>query len=182
MKKPLDTRKTLIALAVIVLSFGALIWQVADYQGKQAKLQTLFSEEQTLEWRAAPDKERKAALSSITNQLDAFKREDYLTASKYQSQALRHNFPDAKTFGEMIKKGYPQFARSRSVAFGAAQIDKSGKVFRVPVSVIGADGLSADALYVMILEDGLWRVSGVSGGNARTKPQPKENTTESTKV
>lgn len=173
----MDKRKTLIALAVIVLSFGALIWQVADYQRKQAELQILSSGAPMLEWRAPTANERKAALSSIKNQLDAFKRDDYTAATKYQSKALRQNFPSVKTFQQMIKAGYPQFARYNSVTFGSDQIDKSGKFFQVPVSVTGADGVKADALYMMIFEDGIWRVSGVSGGNAQVKPQTKDTTT-----
>ncbi len=175
MKKQMDKRKTLIALAVIVLSFGALLWQVTDYQRKQAELQILLSEAPMLQWRPPTDKERKAALFSIKNQLEAFKRDDYTAATKYQSKGLRQNFPDVKTFQKMIKAGYPQFARYKSVTFGSDQIDKSGKFFQVPVSVTGADGVKAEALYMMIFEDGLWRVGGVSGGG-RIRIKPKDTT------
>ncbi len=173
MKKSLDTRKTLLALAVIFLSFGALGWQIMDYQRKQAEAQILFSEAPTLEWRAATAKERDAALSSIKNQLDAFKSNDSVTATKYQSKNLRANFRSPQEFGAMIKKGYPQFASYKSVTFGSAQIDKSGKYFQVPVTVTGTDGVKADAHYMMIFEEGLWRVSGVDGGIKR-QPKPRQ--------
>lgn len=174
MKTPKDTRKILISLAVILLSFGALLWQIVDYRGRQAALQAALSEARLLEWRVPTAKERDAALSSIKKQLEAFKRDDYAAASTYQSKALRENSGNVKTFQKMIKDGYPQFARYQSVVFGSEQIDKSGKFFQVPVTVTGSDGLKADALYLMILEEGIWRVSSVQGGRKRpSKPQKK---------
>jgi hypothetical protein len=163
MKQPTDTRKAFVALAILILSLGALTWQVLVYRHHEAMTEAASK---PMEWRVATEQERHAALSSIKNQLDAFKRDDYEAAMKYQSNGLRQNFPSAKVFRHMITNGYPQFAHYKSVTFGSEQIDTSGKFFEVPVIVVDSHGVKADALYDLIMEEGLWRVNGVQGGTA----------------
>lgn len=170
MKKTPDKRQLIIALAIILLSVGALLWQVSDFQKRHAKMMAENSEsspDQTLnlQWRTATRQEREPVLASIKNQLEAFKRDDYEAALKYQSHALRFHFPDAKEFRHMIQSGYPQFAHYKKVGFGSEQIDKNRKFFKVPVTVTGKDGIMVGAVYNMIYENGVWRISGVEGGN-----------------
>jgi len=121
--------------------------------------------------RPATAKERQAATRSILGQLDAFRRDDYKTAISYQSKALHRNFASEKVFRDMIRQSYPQFARYKTVRFGAATVQGKGKeaVVQIPIVLVGEDGVKVDATYFMIEEKGIYRVSGVGGG---AQPNP----------
>ena len=169
-----ETRKVVIALLVLVVSLGALGWQMLAHRQRMADAEAAFREEQApIQWRKATEAERKAVLASITNQLEAFKRDDYKAATQYQSEGLRRNFATAADFRTMMQRAYPQFAHYKSVQFGAMQADTRGKLATVPVKLTGRDGVQVAAVYQMVLEDGVWRVSGVSGGT-NPAPAPKK--------
>lgn len=117
-------------------------------------------------WRSATGAARRDAIASIRSQLDAFRRDDYAGAMRYQSAGLRRNFPSMKAFRNMMKLHYPQFARYRNARFGPARSDLKGRRVAVPVAVTGRDGVRVGALYVMIREGDIFRVEGVK---ARTR-------------
>lgn len=119
--------------------------------------------------RPATALERQSAIRSIQGQLDAFRRNDYESAIKYQSQALHRNFASPQVFQSMIEGSYPQFADYKSVIFGPATAlgkDKNATI-AVPIILIGQDGVKVEATYMMTKEYGAYRVSGVSGGSRR---------------
>ena len=70
--------------------------------------------------RKATADERQGAIRSILAQLDAFRRDDYQSAAKYQSSSLRRNFGSTAAFQSVIEKSYPQFADYKSATFGNA--------------------------------------------------------------
>jgi hypothetical protein len=126
----------------------------------------------TLQWRAAAAKERGAAIASVVAQLKAFKTDDYELAVKYQSSALKQNFPSVQEFRRVIQNSYPEFAHYKTANFGAARATKNGAIIELPIILVGSNGATVRAVYSMILENGSYRVSGVSGGNAR-QPAPE---------
>jgi hypothetical protein len=126
-------------------------------------------------WRAASAKERGAAIRSIVAQLEAFKADRYDLAVTFQSSGLKRNFPSVDRFRSMMQTTYPQFARYKKASFGAARSASNGKVVEIPIVLTGEDGTTVKASYSMVLEEGAYRVSGVSGGMAtgnNQEPQP----------
>jgi hypothetical protein len=178
-----STRKAWLSGAILLLSLGALFWQIGDYRQRMAEIEATqersFSDAPD-SWRAANKAERSAPQEAIQKQLEAFRRNDYVAAMTYQSRALRGHFPTPSVFRQMIQNGYPQFARCRKIEFGEAHIDQAGSRFRVAVFVTGADNVKVRAVYEMIKEDGAWRVSGVQGG--RTSPPAKQKPAAARKI
>ncbi len=122
-------------------------------------------------WRTATAQERAGAIRSITAQLDAFRRDDYQTATKYQSAGLKSNFPSVAAFRQIIKNSYPQFANYKKAQFGAAQANADGSNVNVLIRLTGKDGVEVNAAYQMAREDGIYRVQSVSGGFNQKAPQ-----------
>lgn len=120
--------------------------------------------------RAAKAAERASAIASIQGQLKAFDRNDYKTAITFQSAGLRRNFASPAAFAAMIMQAYPQFAHSKSITFGPAQCDPAGLHLALPATVIGKDGVTVHALYLLVREGKTYHVEGVGGG-MRTLPE-----------
>ena len=123
--------------------------------------------------RAPTDAERKAATASIEAQLKAFKADDYEKAAKYQSAGLRDQFRTVEEFRRAIREGYPQFANYKSVTFGEARCDEKGDALQIQATVTGQDGVTVRGVYIMVREEGEYRVTSVFGG-MRVKPSPKD--------
>jgi hypothetical protein len=124
------------------------------------------------QWRAATAAERKAAITSVTAQLDAFRANDYGKAATYQSAGLRATFGSVAAFRKAITGSYPQFANYKQARFGAARADAKGTRVALPISLTGRDGVTVQALYLMVRENKLYRVAGVQGGIAMPRRQP----------
>jgi len=123
--------------------------------------------------RAPTDAERKAAIASIEAQLKAFRDNDYVKATKYQSSGLRGNFDTPDDFRRMMRQSYPQFANYKSVSFGEALCSEKGDVLRINATITGQDAVTVRAVYIMVREEGEYRVTTVLGG-VRAKPLPKD--------
>ncbi len=106
----------------------------------------------------------KAVKASIIAQLNAFKKDDYAKASIYQSSLLRQNFTSADAFRSMMKTQYPEFASYKSISFGPIETTSDKKAVEAAVKLTGTDGYTVAAVYLMIMENGLYRVAGVQGG------------------
>jgi hypothetical protein len=116
--------------------------------------------------------ERKAAILCIETQLRAFRDDDFARAAKYQSKALQRNFPSVAEFRQMMREGYPQFIRFRSITFGEGICDGSGERLEIRVVLTGEDGVTVLAEYQLVREDGEYRVEGVQGGRPpRLRPR-----------
>ena len=107
---------------------------------------------------------RKAAAASITAQLKAFRKDDYQKAMQYQSSNLRHVFPTASRFRQMITTAYPEFAHYKSVRVDDARADAKSQRVWMQISLTGQDGVTVKAVYMLVKEKGLYRIDGVAGG------------------
>jgi hypothetical protein len=125
-----------------------------------------------LQWRAATAAERRAAIAVVTAQLDAFRANDFRKAATYQSNALRANFGSVENFRKAIRGTYPQFASYKKARFGEARADTKGTRVALPITLTGRDGVTVQALYLMELENKLYRVAGVQGGIVAPGRQP----------
>ncbi len=157
-------RRNLIKLgaAIVKLALAIVIWrwQAESLRPLQQPIPA------AIVWRPATAAERQAAMASIKSQLDAFAKDDYKRAVFYQSAGLKRNFPSVAAFRQMMKTVYPQFTKYKTVQFGPAQADPPGHLVRIPVTLTGRDGVTVRALYLMVLENKIFRVGGVAGGMA----------------
>jgi len=153
-----------VQIAVILVVIGAIAWRWhADSSSRQ------WRDEDGV-WRPATTEERKAAITSIKAQLDAFRRNDYDRAVFYQSSNLRRQFPSVAIFRRTIKSSYPQFADYKTVDFGHGRSTPDGSHLKMRVWLTGRDGVTVRAVYLMVLEEKVFRVDGVIGG---IPPEPE---------
>lgn len=109
-------------------------------------------------WAQAEKESAKAAAEPVVKQLEAFRRDDYDTAYTFASEEIRAQF-DRRGFEVMVRRGYPEIARSSFAAVMKVEVRPDGSAY-VSVKIRGANGQSIEALYEMIWQ-GAWRINGV---------------------
>jgi hypothetical protein len=164
---------TLLAAGALIGGAGCVGMRVLPQAFAQAEKKDEGAQPKPPEDRTATAEERKAVTGAIETQLKAFRDDDYAKATKYQSLDLRKNFEKPEEFRTMMRRSYPQFANYKSVKFGDALCTKDGDMCRIHVTVTGKDGVTVTAYYLMVKEEGQWRVSSVLGG-VRPKYGPQE--------
>jgi ABC-type transporter MlaC component len=117
--------------------------------------------------------ERKTVSGVIEAQLKAFRADDYKTAEKYQSSSLKENFDSTEEFRAMMRRGYPQVVNYKSVSFSEARCDEKAEQVQIRVSITGKDGVVVKLVYVMLKEEGQYKVISVFGGGA-VKSEPRD--------
>ena len=110
--------------------------------------------------RAQPVGDAGAAAAPVMKQLEAFRRDDYDLAYTFASESIQGLF-DRRAFERMVKRGYPEIARSTFALVAASERGPDGHVL-VRVKVQGVNGHSVEALYDMVQEVGGWRINGVT--------------------
>ena len=108
-------------------------------------------------WAGSPT-DAKAATEPVVLQLEAFRRDDYDTAFGFASAEIQAQF-DRQSFEVMVRRGYPEIARSSFATFVKAELAPHGAAY-VTVRIRGANGQSIDALYELVWQDG-WKINGV---------------------
>lgn len=104
----------------------------------------------------------------ISEQIEAFRADDFETAFGFASPAIKQMFGTASRFGEMVQNGYPMVWRPSDVRFTGLET-RDGRTLQ---SVLVTDG--EGVLYVLDYEmipgdDGDWQIDGVTvrrGGDA----------------
>ena len=95
----------------------------------------------------------------ITEQLDAFARDDGPRAFSLATNGIRERFRSPEVFMDMVRTGYPVVYRPKSVEFEKPVV-VDGEIIR-PVRMSDAEGESWIAFYPMQREpDGRWRING----------------------
>jgi hypothetical protein len=168
--------RLLIALLVVALASWCWYFATRPPRREVLVLEHNFVHPPTVQWRAATAKERAAVIRSIVAQLEAFKADRYELAARYQSRALKNKFQTVENFRHAIRETYPQFANYKTAKFGEARASKDGKLLEIPIHLTGQDGVQVRALYRMALEDGLYRVAGVEGGEVVGAPPATPDT------
>jgi hypothetical protein len=105
--------------------------------------------------------DRAAIQAVISDQLNAFWRDDGAAAFGYASPTIQQIFHDPDTFMEMVRTGYRSVYRARGVEFrDLGEVDNR---LVQQVYMTGPDGIPVLALYEMQRQpDGSWRINGVS--------------------
>lgn len=94
----------------------------------------------------------------ITQQLDAFVRDDAAAAYAFAAPEIRAKFADPGAFMAMVKRAYPPVYRHRSVQFGE-QV-RSGDEVRQRVTIVDGENEVWGGMYTLDKQpDGLWRIT-----------------------
>ncbi|SRR6266508_3379857 len=107
----------------------------------------------------------KEASEPVMKQLEAFRRGDFDTAYMFASTEIKQLF-DRPAFEHMVKNGYPEIARSTFASVAASTVAPNGHVY-LQIKIRGANGNSIEAIYELVLENGQWKINGVTA-----KPDP----------
>jgi hypothetical protein len=104
-------------------------------------------------------KEDAAAIRKvISEQIDAFKRDDGPRAFSLATAGIRAQFGTPEVFMDMVRSQYAVVYRPKSVQFQAPEI-VDGQVVQ-PVRMTDAAGRAWLAIYPMLREAGGWRTNG----------------------
>ena len=108
---------------------------------------------------AEVSKEDAAAIRKvISEQIDAFKRDDGPSAFSLATAGIRAQFGTPEVFMEMVRSQYAVVYRPKSVQFEPPEIVE-GEVVQ-PVRMTDATGGAWLAIYPMQREGGSWRTNG----------------------
>ena len=110
-------------------------------------------------WAQADKTNPTAAADPVVKQLEAFRRDDFDTAFTFASGMIQAQF-DRPAFETMVRRGYPEIARSTFAAVTKTELESPGLAY-VTVKIRGANGQAIEAMYELIWEDG-WRINGVA--------------------
>jgi hypothetical protein len=110
-------------------------------------------------WAQTASTDAKAAAVPVVKQLEAFRRDDFDTAFTFASGMIQERF-DRRNFEVMVRRGYPEIARSTFAAVTNTELESPGLAY-VTVRIRGANGQSIEALYEMVWEDD-WKINGVA--------------------
>lgn len=95
----------------------------------------------------------------ISNQVAAFNNDDGATAYSFAAPQVKKYFPTKEVFLAMVKQGYPQVYRAKSLDFGEVFMDNFGRATQ-RVTLVGPDGRRYEALYAMEKQpDGVWKIA-----------------------
>jgi len=95
----------------------------------------------------------------ISNQIEAFRRDDGNAAYGFASPTIQGLFPTADQFMSMVRNAYQPVYRPQSVTFGQLSDSPAGPLQKV--FLVGPDGKSYVALYSLQRQpDGSWRING----------------------
>ena len=107
------------------------------------------------------DVDRAAIRVVIEDQLAAFQADDAVRAFSHASPMIRRMFGTPDNFIRMVATGYPPVYRPRTVEFQDIITYHGAPTQRV--FLVGPDGKSVIALYVMELQaGGTWKINGWS--------------------
>lgn len=110
----------------------------------------------------AGEAEIKAAQTTITGQIEAFKAGDDATAYSYAAPNVKRIFPTLEGFMGMVTGAYQPVWHPKSYSFGKAE-ETSGTSIIQHVMVVGPDGKSYEAVYTLERgADGIYRITSVS--------------------
>jgi len=112
------------------------------------------------ELRPSAARERTEIRRVVGDQLAAWREEDFPRAYALASSAIRAQF-SLPAFIAMVRKGYPEIAHNTHAEMGP--VVDNGTLARMSVRVFGREGRTASVRYLLVREDGAWRISGVVG-------------------
>ncbi|MER3482665.1 MAG: DUF4864 domain-containing protein [Meiothermus sp.] len=145
-------------LKVVPFTLSLLVW-----------LSLLAAQAQRL--TDVPPQDQTAVQAVIQAQINAFKKDDALTAYSFAAPGIKQMFGSPEVFIEMVRRGYGPIYRPLKLEFGKASRTATG--IMQTVKIVGLDGKKILAYYLMERQgDGSWKIAGV-----QTEDAPEEGTT-----
>jgi hypothetical protein len=163
----MNKRRMIVAVVFVALCIGLsglLLRRQITAHPKPPRMDILSTKPDPNIWHVETGAVKKAVTGSIQAQLVAIRAGDANKAIYYQSSGLRRHFATPQQFVQSITRNYPEFGHSRSAEFGPVWVDKTGNYAQLVVTSRGENGRRARGYYLMVREDGVFRVSGVEGG------------------
>ncbi|MGC9420125.1 MAG: DUF4864 domain-containing protein [Rhodovulum sp.] len=111
---------------------------------------------------AAPlraDPAADAVQGVISNQIEAFRADDFATAFGFASPGIQRIFRTPERFGQMVRNGYPMVWRPQELRY--LGIEGAGDARRQVVEITDAGGQVHRLEYSMIRTPEGWRIDGV---------------------
>lgn len=96
---------------------------------------------------------------TISNQIEAFKVDDFATAFSFASPMIKNMFGSPENFGMMVRRGYPMVWRPADVQFIGQE--KRGPLVYQTVRIQDAQGAYHTLEYEMIPTENGWQINGV---------------------
>lgn len=103
--------------------------------------------------------EQDAVQSTILQQIEAFRADDFATAFGFASTAIRDQFGTAEIFGSMVQKGYPMVYRPADVTMVDQR--RLGDFVLQRVMITDQQGRGHLLDYQLIETPEGWRINGV---------------------
>jgi hypothetical protein len=111
-------------------------------------------------WSPARSQDAAAAIRGvISDQIAAFRADDFETAFGFASPAIRRMFGAPDRFGEMVRRGYPMVWRPADVRFSGLA-EQGGRTVQ-SVLITDQSGALFVVDYEMVAYDGRWVINGV---------------------
>lgn len=95
----------------------------------------------------------------ISEQIDAFLKDDFEKAFEFASPTIRRMFGTSEKFGNMVRDSYPMVWRPADMFFGDLK-KIEGKTFQT-VYLTDAAGKHFEAAYEMVKTTDGWQINGV---------------------
>lgn len=95
----------------------------------------------------------------ITNQIEAFKKDDFETAFTFAHPSIQGMFRTPENFGRMVTQGYPMVWRPAEVEY--LSLRENGPFLFQDVQITDSAGRVFVLEYSMTLMPDGWRISGV---------------------
>lgn len=111
---------------------------------------------------------KQELVAVVTKQLAAFRAGDAAGAYAFTAQGLREKF-SREQFMAVVGRAYPAIAHNVRAEFGLALDDGVQAV--LPVDIFTADGRGTSYRYLLVREEGAWRISSV----LESKAPPQRN-------
>lgn len=108
---------------------------------------------------ALPVRADEAARKVISDQIAAFRQDDFSTAFTFASPMIQGMFGTPQRFGQMVRNGYPMVWRPAEVEFLDAET--AGDALVQDVLIRDAEGIYYELEYEMIQIGEGWKINGV---------------------
>ena len=95
----------------------------------------------------------------ISDQIDAFKADNFAEAFEFASPNIRGIFRTPENFGRMVTQGYPMVWRPAEVTYLGLE-DNNG-ILSQTVRIVDAEGRVHLLKYSMLETDAGWKINGV---------------------
>ncbi len=165
------------ALGIVLISAGGLLWQLEGYRARmraaqaaeQAKLAPFL-----IDFDAAHSSLRLAVATTVRGHLAAIKRGDYAAATAFFNHRLRRRFAEPGSLRAVMQASQSRFMGLKTLKFTFVNTDVNTYPWHqksnAGVRVTGTDGVTVDAVFHLELENGAWRISGVTTQKPAASP------------